>query len=188
MLHNLSCKLRGIFHRLCTGKTKNIFDLSIGAHVRISGNVIFSGKNKILWGGRVESSGNGIIFLGEGVNVQQHCHITCGEKVSIGDNTAITANVTITDIIHPYQDIGIAPVYQEINTRPVVIEENCLISNNAVILPGSHLGKHTIVAANSVVCGLKTKGYCVVAGSPAKVVKFYDADLEKWLSPSSDKN
>jgi len=42
---------------------------------------------------------------------------------------------------------------------------------NAVILPGVHLGDHTIVAAGSVVTKSFPQGNCILGGVPAKVVK-----------------
>ena len=42
------------------------------------------------------------LIIHDNVTIQQNAHITCASRVEIGENTAIVANVTITDIIHPY--------------------------------------------------------------------------------------
>ena len=42
---------------------------------------------------------------------------------------------------------------------------------NSMILPGSNLGDFTVVAAGSVVNKPFLDGHCVIAGSPAKVIR-----------------
>jgi galactoside O-acetyltransferase len=54
--------------------------------------------------------------------------------------------------------------------EPIVIEDNCWIGAHAVILPGVHLSRHTIVAAGAVVTKSSPPN-CVVAGVPAKIIK-----------------
>lgn len=120
------------------------------------------------------------IILKEGVTVQQNLHLTCANSIVIGERTAIAANVTITDIHHPYTDITIPIEYQELEVKYVEIGPDCKIYNNSVILPGTKLGKHTTVGANSVVSGV-FPDYCVIAGAPARIIKRYDGDSKRWL-------
>lgn len=120
------------------------------------------------------------IILNDGVSIQQNIHLTCAELIEIGKNTAIAANVTITDIHHPYDDINIPIEQQDIKTKPVFIGENCKIYNNSVIMQGTFLGRHCTVGANSVVSG-KFDDYCVIAGSPAVVLKRYSFEKQAWL-------
>ena len=42
------------------------------------------------------------IIIEDNVSIEQNIHLTCAQSVSIGKNTAIAANVTITDIHHSY--------------------------------------------------------------------------------------
>ena len=46
-------------------------------------------------------------------------------------------------------------------------------------MPGVVVGKHVIVGANSVVTA-DVPDYCVVAGIPAKIIKRYNFDNNKW--------
>lgn len=119
------------------------------------------------------------IVLGNKVSIEQNLHLTCANSISIGNNTAIAANVTITDITHPYTDISLPPEQQPIEVSSVVIGEDCKIYNNAVILPGTILGKHNVVGANSVVGGV-FPDYCVIAGAPAKIIKYYNPATKNW--------
>lgn len=120
------------------------------------------------------------IRLCDRVSVQQNLHLTCANFIEIGKNTAIAANVTITDIHHPYEDISIPIENQALVVKEVVIGEDCKIYNNVVILPGVHIGKHVSVGANSVVTQ-DLPDYCIAVGAPAKVVKRYDFGKQEWV-------
>lgn len=55
----------------------------------------------------------------------------------------------------------------------VTIEDGCWIGQRCCIMPGTNIGKHSIIGTNSVV----TKNippYSIAVGSPAKVVKTWD--------------
>jgi acetyltransferase-like isoleucine patch superfamily enzyme len=120
-----------------------------------------------------------LIEIGDQVSIEQNFHLTCAKSVKIGKGTAIAANVTITDIVHPYEDIRFSPEVQLIKTDEVTIGENCKLYNNVVILPGTKLGNHNIIGANSVVTGI-FPDYCVIAGSPARIVKKYNVERQMW--------
>lgn len=119
------------------------------------------------------------IIIEDGVTIEQNLHLTCANKVVIGKNTAIAANVTITDIHHPYTDISKPIERQDIEVKEVVIGEECKIYNGAVILPGVHIGKHVSIGANSVV-NKDIPDLCVVAGAPARIIKRYNPKSQKW--------
>lgn len=106
-------------------------------------------------------------------------HLTCAGRIEIGSQTAIAANVTITDIDHPYTNVELPVERQPIAVTPVKIGADSKIYNNAVILPGTEIGKHCVVGANSVVKGV-FPDFCILAGVPARIVKRYNFSSEKW--------
>ena len=53
----------------------------------------------------------------------------------------------------------------------IVIEDDVWIGANCVILPGVHIGYGAVVAAGSVVTR-NVPSYALVAGVPAKVIKY----------------
>jgi hypothetical protein len=59
------------------------------------------------------------IWLGDDVPIQQNLHLTCAKSIIIGNNTAIAANVTITDIHHLYDDIDTPIEKQKLRVSPV---------------------------------------------------------------------
>lgn len=120
-----------------------------------------------------------LIELKDGVRIQQNLHLTCADSIVIGENTAIAANVTITDIHHPYTDINLPIEQQDLEVNPVKIGKDCKIYNNAVILPGTVIGDHVTIGANSVVKSV-IPDYCVAVGIPASIIKRYDFSVGQW--------
>lgn len=159
----------------------------IKSPIRITPSFIAMGENvHIFYHARIEGIGSYMgkaykpsITLKQGVSIQQNIHLTCANSVVIGENTAIAANVTITDIHHPYTDIDTPIEQQELEVKSVEIGPDCKIYNNAVILPGTKLGKHVTVGANSVVNGF-FPDYCVIVGAPAYIIKRYDNATGVW--------
>ena len=145
------------------------------------GQKVYIGSGCTIWG---MPSYNGVrfspeIIFGDRVVIIQKLYLTCGCRIEIGDNTSISANVTITDIIHPYEDINIPIERQDVSTKAVKIGCDCKIYNNAVILPGCNIGRHCVIGANSVV-NMDIPDYCVAVGAPARIVKRYNADSGIW--------
>ena len=120
------------------------------------------------------------LVIGDNVRIAQNLHCTCAEAVEIGEGTSITPNCGIFDIIHPYTDININPRFANIETNPIHIGKNCLIGMNTVIHPGTYLGDHCVVGANSSVFG-SFPDQCVIVGSPARIVRRYDPGKKEWI-------
>lgn len=130
---------------------------------------------------------NPLITLKNGVRIQQNCHITCANRITIGENTCISANVTITDIDHPYDKIDIPIERQDLEVLFVSIGSDCKIYNGAVVLPGVTIGKHCVIGANSVVSH-DIPDYCVAVGVPAHIIKRFDFISNTWKKTDSKGN
>lgn len=186
------------WHRLKTIFWYKFFFKKIGKHCLIMNPTFITPESIILgnnvfigWRARIEGvkqyqseKFNPKIILNRGVSIQQNIHLTCAELVEIGENTAIAANVTITDIHHPYDDINLPIENQNIKTNPVFIGEDCKIYNNSVIMQGTKIGKHCTIGANSVVSG-QFGDYCVIVGAPAKIIKRYSFEKNAWLKTNA---
>lgn len=86
--------------------------------------------------------------------------------IRIGKGTCIAANVGIITANHDVKELD-----KHLPGKDVNIGDNCWIGMNSVLLPGVTLGERTVVGAGSVVTKSFPKGYCVIAGNPAKVIK-----------------
>lgn len=123
------------------------------------------------------------LYIGDNSYIGRFAHICAYHKVHIGKNALIADKVFITSADHGYEDIDQPIRTQKLKLAPVAIGEDTWIGENAVILPGVTIGKHCVVAANSVV-KRDVPDYSVVAGQPAKVIKLYDTVAGKWVKPA----
>lgn len=142
---------------------------------------IYIGKYvRIFPGIRMEAIGTGTIEIGDNVAIEQNAHITSMEgSLHIGSDVTISANVCITNLDHEYADISKSVMDQGHILNTTSIGEGCFIGYGAVIQAGTTLGKHCIVGANAVVRG-RFPDYCVIVGVPAKIVKKYNEESQKW--------
>lgn len=114
------------------------------------------------------------IILGNNCSIGENAHITAINSIKFGNNVLLGKKVLITDNAHGDSSpelIDIAPNFRPLSSKgPVIIDDNVWIGEKASIMPGVHIGKSVIVAANSVVTK-DVPPYCVVAGVPAKIIK-----------------
>jgi len=86
---------------------------------------------------------------------------------------------------HEYRDIYRSIRDQDILVSPIIVEDDCWIAANAVITSGITIGRHSVVAAGSVVTK-NIPSYSVVAGNPARVIKKYNFESKSWASVKYD--
>lgn len=102
-------------------------------------------------------------------------------RIFIGRGTFVAPNVGIITTNHDIYDLK-----KHTEGRDVILGIECWIGMNAVILPGVHLGDHTIVAAGAVVIESFPEGYCVLGGVPAQIIKTLDkSKFKKNIEDSS---
>lgn len=114
------------------------------------------------------------VIIGENCNFGDYLHLTCINKITIGNGVLTGRWVTISDNGHGNTDfvtLQIPPQKRKLSFKgPVVIGDNVWIGDKATILSGVNIGEGAVIAANAVV----TKDvipYSVVAGNPAKIIK-----------------
>jgi len=152
-------------------------------------------KNKVghtvLFGNKVEIFGTKITRFAEGASVRNS---TIGEYFSIGRYSKITNttigkfcsiswDVTINAIGHLYENLStnafpyvknagdFLRMQPERKIKEVKIGNDVWIGANSVIMPGINIGDGAVIGAETVV----TKDvplYAIVAGVPAKVIKY----------------
>jgi acetyltransferase-like isoleucine patch superfamily enzyme len=113
------------------------------------GDNVEIGPYSILWGG-------GGIEMGSDIHLGAHVHITSmeGEQVP-------------AESFDPLKPLSI-------DRRPVRIGSHTLVCSNSVIVPGVTIGHHVQIAAGAVVVN-DVPDYALVAGVPAKVLRFNNA-------------
>ncbi len=145
--------------QIVIGKDTRLISTNIGTHVNY-------GAPTKLFVDRPDAK----IVIGDNCSIGGAC-LHAYKMISVGDNCIIASNTNIIDTNgHPvhldqYENRRILID----DAKPIIIEKNVWIALNCVILPGTNIGKGSIVGANSVVHG-NIPAYSIVVGNPAVVV------------------
>ncbi|WP_417762084.1 acyltransferase [Shewanella sp.] len=182
-------------HRIKTKFFYGILLNRVGAKAVIYNPLLLVNANRISLGSnvlirdyaRIEVVGDGFIDVGNNVSIEQFFHATAGGRLMISDNVTISFGAMVTDIDHEYRLIGKHILSQPHVISETFIGENCFIGASAKIQAGTILGKQCIVGANSVVRG-HFPDYCVLVGTPAKIVKRYNPESGEWERVKPDGN
>lgn len=108
------------------------------------------------------------------VTFTDNIHISCANRIEIGNGVLVGANVYISDNSHGEPDrtaMEIPPIHRKLVSKgPVIVGNGVWIGRGAVILPGVTIGDNAIIGANSVVT--KDVPPCAVAaGVPAQIIR-----------------
>ena len=154
----------------------------------LCGSTIHIQKNTMLYpDSLIYAHRNSEIIFGEGSMLSKYSSISSENSVSIGNNVLMGPNVFIADYNHEYRDIT-KPISQqghisrdkEGQPNRINIEDGCWIGKNAVVVGNVHIGRNSVIGANSTVVK-DIPAYCVAAGSPAKVLKRFDFTSGQWI-------
>lgn len=92
-------------------------------------------------------------------------------KITIGDFVLIGQNALITTASHKFSDINTPIIEQGFISAEISIGNNVWIGANSIILPNVSIGEGSVVGAGAVVTK-NVPQYAIVAGVPAKVIKY----------------
>lgn len=123
-----------------------------------------------------------VVRIGSGCAIGRGSHIVAHKSVDIGDHVYTGPYVYITDQNHAYGNTEIPVGLQWPVDDPVSIGSGSWIGANAVILPGVHLGRNSVVAAGTVVRPGTYPDHAVIAGVPGRVVRTHDPEVG-WEPP-----
>ena len=93
-----------------------------------------------------------------------------GINLSIGDNCDIASYVSINGSDSHKKCIGIS---EETERRDITIENNVFIGSHCVIKGGAHIGHHSVIAAGTIVEGIKIEPFSLVIGNPMTIKSGY---------------
>ena len=146
--------------------------LTIGNETKINSN-FWSNLLGLYQRTIIIARGTGEIKIGNNVGISG-ATIYAHEKIEIGDDCLIGANVKIIDNdFHPIDPVARKNNDSNIPHKPVIIGNNVFIGMNSIILKGTVIGDNCVIGAGSVVHG-KFEDNCVIAGNPAKVIKNFE--------------
>lgn len=127
-----------------------------------------------------------VLEIGENVEMNDNVHITAVDKVLIGNNVLMASKIYISDSSHGSytgdefdSDPNSFPKERPLKNKSVIIEDNVWLGEFVSILPGTKIGRGSIIGTMSVV----TKDippYCIAVGMPAKPIKRYNFETKHW--------
>jgi acetyltransferase-like isoleucine patch superfamily enzyme len=122
-----------------------------------------------------------VVTIGDRCLIGRGSGIVGHFSISIGDDVWTGHHVYITDQNHGYEDVS-RPISQQTQPElPVVIGDGSWLGFGSVVLPGVTIGKHCVIGANAVVTS-DIPDYSVAVGVPARVIRRFDAEQQKWIS------
>lgn len=140
-------------------------------------NKFITGKRTTIEDFVTINNGVGNVIIGD------NCRIGMGNTVigpvNIGNSVIFAQNVVLSGLNHSYEDVSIPIKDQPVTAREIVIEDEVWIGANATIVSGVTIGKHSVVAAGSVVTK-SVPPFSIVAGNPAKLIKQYNPATASW--------
>ena len=122
---------------------------------------------------------NPVVTIGDRCIIGRGSHIVGHWSIEIGDDIQTGPYVYITDQNHSYLDPDEPVGRQWPVEASVSIGSGSWLGANVVILPGTQIGEHVVVAAGAVVRGV-VPDHCVVAGVPARIVRRF-VDGRGWV-------
>ena len=156
--------------------------------IRKKANFVGKSKNSIIIGKGTEFGPNcGIlakendtkITIGENCNFGQNVHIGGIGNVEIGNNALFASNILILSTNHNYEDALTAVKFQGSRGGNIKIGSDGWVGDGATILAGANIGNHCIIGSKSVITK-DIPDYSVAVGNPARIVKRYNFETNKW--------
>lgn len=168
---------------------------SVGSKASISPPLRFGNLSRIQLGNRVTIHENcWLQVITNHEDIFESPNIIMADDVSIGMSSTISAakritfeeyvftarNFYVSDHEHEFHDVSCPIAVQGISKiREVRIGARTWIGQNVVVLPGVTIGRHCVIAANSVV-RQDVPDYSIAGGAPARVLRTYSEATGNW--------
>lgn len=142
--------------------------ITIGSNTRI-------GKHSVVtaWNSYEEQHFSPVLSIGRDCNLGEYNHLSCINKIIIGNGVLTGRWVTIVDNDHG-DDIFSEkrPEVRKLFSKgEIVIGDHVWIGDKVTVLSGITIGSNSIIGANSVVTHDIPEN-AIAAGNPAKIIKF----------------
>jgi len=177
--HTLPKILKGMWVKLFLRKTDGLLLVGKGAkithgkHITVGRNVKFEAYSEIqglsseglVFGNDVTISrgvmirpssyygkdlGKGLI-MGDNSSIGPHGYVGCSGKIVIGNNVMFGPKCSLFAENHVFSDTESTIKSQGVAQKGIVIEDDCWIGSNCIILDGVTIGKGSVIGAGTLV-------------------------------------
>lgn len=164
--------LRRLLIRSRVGSVGKAADIGVGVEILGASNISMGDSVSIMKFSSLYAQDRATLEIGSNVSMNSNVSISANQgKISIGDFVLIGQNVVIRASNHNFNDVSL-PIMDQGHSEGgvVIIENDCWIGANAVIVGGVRIGRGSVVGAGSVVTK-DVKPFSVVGGVPAKLLR-----------------
>jgi acetyltransferase-like isoleucine patch superfamily enzyme len=160
----LGCRIRGV-------------RFEAGRNLRIDGRLIIRGPGRVIFGDNVRVGltvtpwtygPTAVISIGSDSFING-TSFGCQREIRIGAR-AILGRASIMDTDFHSVEIDRHQAEAPVRVAPVVLDENVWVGAQVGILPGTRIGRNSVVGFGAVCTGVFPENV-VIAGNPGKVVK-----------------
>jgi acetyltransferase-like isoleucine patch superfamily enzyme len=150
---------------------------SAGRGLRVSGRLIVRGPGQVRFGDHVRvgmtvtpwtHTREAIIEVGDDTYLNG-TRFGCASAIRVG-RRCILADVSILDTNFHSTRADRHDPRAPVRIAPVTLEDNVWVAASAGILPGTHIGRNSVVGFGAVVAGVFPSDV-IIAGNPAAVVR-----------------
>jgi len=127
-----------------------------------------------------------VIEIGDDVYLSEYVHISAANHIQIGSGVLMGSKIYISDNSHGrYNGADAtlpttpAPSRKLFVLGSVQIGSNVWIGDSVVIIGNVSIGDGAVIAANSVITK-NVESYSMVGGVPARLLKKYSFDSQRW--------
>ena len=117
-----------------------------------------------------EVAGEGRVTIGAGSVFTAEALLQCTTSIEIGERCQLGQAIAVVDGFHKFRDHTRHLLDQGYDYRSVRIADGAIILARTTV--SADVGRHSIVAANSVVTK-PVPDFCLAGGSPARIIEYF---------------
>ncbi|MDQ6925587.1 MAG: acyltransferase [Candidatus Eremiobacteraeota bacterium] len=151
--------------------------VTAGRNFRVAGRLVIRGPGRVIFGDDVNiervvtpwtNTPEAVIEIGSN-SYLNGTRFGCSERITIGPH-AILSDASIADTNAHSTHVDRHSPDAPIRVKPVVLEENVWLGSAVGVLPGTRIGRNSVVGYGAVCAGIYPAN-SIIAGNPARVVK-----------------
>ena len=126
------------------------------------------------------------MYISDYVHIGYENRFYADANIIICEGTVISDRCELRTANHYYEgsDLKMLPYDERIICQPIIIEKNCWIGSQVIILPGVVIHEGAVVGAGSVVTK-NVPPLAIVAGNPARIIKYRNKNIYQKLSDNN---
>jgi len=110
-------------------------------------------------------------MIGNNVNIGFFSEINAkNSKIEIGDNCDIASFVSINSADSHNKCLD---ENNDVERKEIILKNNVFVGSHCLIKGGAQIGHHTVIAAGTIVDGVKIPPFSLVSGNPMNVKEGY---------------